>query len=181
MFELIKDEKIITTKRRHKIILASQMAPFILLILFLVGFAFLNFLVDLSFLQQGVYSFFKVSLDTKSVHFLASFLAISFATFLWFIVLLEFIFFYFDSWTLTNKRIISTNVVNLFNKRIYTIPLKNIENIKTSRVGIMASFFDFGNLRVETAGNYENFTISHISDEQKFKREIFIAVEKATE
>jgi uncharacterized membrane protein YdbT with pleckstrin-like domain len=72
-------------------------------------------------------------------------------------------------------------VVNLFNKRIYTIPLKNIENIKTSRVGIMASFFDFGNLRVETAGNYENFTISHISDEQKFKREIFIAVEKATE
>ena len=116
----------------------------------------------------------------QSVHFLTAFLSIALATLLWFIVLLEFIFFYFDSWTLTNKRIISTNVVNLFNKRIYTIPLKNIENIKTSRVRLLAVFSGFGNLRVETAGNYENFFISHISGEEKLKKEVFVAVDEAS-
>lgn len=176
MFNLIKNEKIILAKRRHYIILVLQIAPFAFIILLLLAFSFLNYLIDLSLLQQGAYAV-GLNIEGIKLHFLASLLAILIASFLWIIILLEFIFFFFDIWFLTNKRIVKTDIINLFHKKISTVSLKNIENIRASRKGLLAIIYKYGNIEIETAGNYENFKLSGIFNQEKFKNAIFNAIE----
>ena len=180
MFELIKGEKVIIAKRRHYVALVLQALPIVLFIVLLVLFAFFNFFIDFAplQLQESIYNILGRQLGDIETHFLASFLATIVATFLWFIVLFEFIFFYLDSWIITNKRIIKIKITGLFHRKLYTTALKNIENIRTSRVGVLANIYKFGNLEVETAGNYENFILKDIAQPEELKRVIFKAIEE---
>lgn len=178
MFQLIKDEKVIETKRRYIAVFYLQVVPIIIIIILLLFFAFLNFFIPLGFLQEFLADFFNKEMEMFSVHFLASFFSVTLAGFLWLVVLLDFIFYYFDVWILTNKRIISTSIISLFSKKVYTISLKNIENIRTSRKGFLANIYNFGDLEIETAGNYENFALKCIANETEFKKIIFTAMEQ---
>lgn len=181
MFSLIKDENIILAKRRHYIIFILQSAPIVFILVLLLFFTFFNFFIDLTFLQYGIYTIFGLNVEEIKLHFLTSFLSASMAAFLWFIVLFNFIFFYFDVWFLTNKRIVKTNIVNIFYKKTSTVSLKNIENIRASRKGLLAIIYKFGDIEIETAGNYENFKLVSISYHEKFKNAIFRAMEENEE
>lgn len=70
---------------------------------------------------------------------------------------------------LTNFRLIDQR--GIIGKRIMSIPLKRIQNVKC-QFGIWGRIFGFGDLEIESAGTYGKITFHFIPSPRKFKEKI---------
>jgi hypothetical protein len=152
-------EEVQMVVRKHWLVFAAMSASlFFILVLPLV----VLFIIGIYF--PVIYSGFYFSIV---VVFAFAYLLLLLANFLF-----GYIKFYFDIVIVTNKRIIDIDQVGFFNRNIEELELLHIENVSASVKGMIQTFFNFGNVVVETAAEHPNFNFQSIPNPQEFTRKV---------
>lgn len=80
-----------------------------------------------------------------------------------------------DFWIVTNKRIIESELKGLFNRRLSTLELQDIEDITISDPGFLANYFGYGTLEVQTAGAVQEFKAENVENPEEVQKVMFDA------
>jgi hypothetical protein len=158
-------ESLIILLRRHWINLFSQLFPFCALILILF-FAYLFFYI---FLSSSLFS----DIEMEFIHLGTAL----FLLFLWSFIFVVFIDYYLDVWIVTNDRIINIEQKGLFRREISELRLENVQDLTTDIGGIVKTFFDFGDLYVQTAGKRERFLFKSIPHPERVRDIVLVLSE----
>lgn len=87
--------------------------------------------------------------------------------------------FYLDVLVVTDHRIINIEQKALFARETSSLHLDKIQDVSVEVFGILATFLSFGNLKIQTAGEMEEFIIKGIKDPDAIKQTILEQHEKA--
>jgi hypothetical protein len=109
--------------------------------------------------------------ETLGINFL-HFMENLFLIFIWMTFFVIWIDFYFDVWIITNERIVNINQKGLFSRVVSELELENIQDITTEVYGMIPTFFNYGNLYVQTAAERERFLFRNVPDPYRIKDEI---------
>jgi hypothetical protein len=71
---------------------------------------------------------------------------------------INFITWHYNIALVTNKRIIDINFSNLVYKDVAATKLNLVQDVSFAQVGAIRTFFDYGDVLVQTAGTLDNFT-----------------------
>ncbi len=74
----------------------------------------------------------------------------------------NFLYWYYNVYIVTNERIIDVDWYNLLFKQVASAKLEKIQDVKYKQGGILDSFFNFGNVFIQTAGTEPNFEFESI-------------------
>lgn len=124
--------------------------------------------------------------------FVAPFISIepsipSFLTGVWLLVIWMIIFtvwtnYYLDIWIVTDKRIINIDQISLFTRSVSTLRIERVQDVKVETHGFFATFLNFGNLQVQTAGPEAGFYfITGIPKPSRVRNTILDRVDMTTE
>lgn len=86
-----------------------------------------------------------------------------------------------NQWVVTNDSIQQFQQNGVFRKQISELSMANIEDISAEQNGALATFFGFGTLKVETAGERSNFHFSYCPTPNKYAQIILDARERYIE
>lgn len=146
--DLEADEEILKVVRRHWFVIATQLAGAGL-------FAVLPVMVLTIFLNlPSAFGLFKLNLDNYP-----SEIAFIISTWLLFATMSAFAIWtkhHLDLWIITDRRIIVVNQVSFFNRNVSIFRLERMQNIEFSVKGLIQTFFNFGILKAQTAGEGES-------------------------
>lgn len=82
---------------------------------------------------------------------------------------------YFNGIILTNKHIIDISQKAFFARSVSTLALGNIEDVNIDKNGFLATIFDYGDLKIQTAGELPNFELKKVADPERVQRLIMDA------
>ena len=155
--QLEEDEKVLRIVRRHWFIALSElfglvfMALLPLFLLFLVT-AFPNAIQLLTITTEHTLAYVTIGM---SVWFL-------------FLIMTGFMIwthFYLDIWLLTTKRLVIIDQVHFFHRTVSVLRLENIQDIEYNINGLLATFLNFGTVKVQSASSFEqNFKSNGLPD-----------------
>ncbi len=74
----------------------------------------------------------------------------------------NFLKWFFNIYIVTNERTVDIDFVQLLYKQFSEARLGQIQDITYETSGFFAAFFDYGNVRIQTAGNHENFVFESV-------------------
>lgn len=72
-------------------------------------------------------------------------------------IYVNFITWYFNISFVTDIRVVDIDFSNLIYKNIAATKLSLVQDVSFSQIGVIPTFFDYGHVFVQTAGNMENF------------------------
>ncbi len=78
--------------------------------------------------------------------------------------------YYLDVLIITDKRIFDINQIGLFRRESSSFRIDKIQNVSVNQVGIIQTLLDFGTIKLETAGESEDFTASYIANPYEIKK-----------
>jgi hypothetical protein len=87
------------------------------------------------------------------------------------------IVYYGNRWILTSDSVTQIRRTSLFNSQNSQLSLGNLEDISAYQDGILAHMFNFGILRVETAGERSKFMLNYCPNPNEYARQILAARE----
>ena len=137
-------EKVITVVHRHWFNIIIQYLP-LLGFLCLMGIAHFYLPSINSDFASSPYSTLQYFIETL---FLMIILCI--ASIIW-------IDYYFDVWIITNERVIDIEQKGLFIRVVSELKVSRIQDVSTSVKGLFPTIFNYGDLRIQTAGTAERF------------------------
>ena len=81
--------------------------------------------------------------------------------------LAKFMGWFFNIFILTDERVIDVDFVNLFMRRISFTKIEEIQDVSSTTAGAAGTFFGFGNVTIQTAGEIPEFEMHNVpnSDE----------------
>lgn len=82
-------------------------------------------------------------------------------------MLAKFLGWFFNIYIVTNERVIDIDFYYLLYKEFSQAELNKIQDISYSSGGIFATFFNYGNVRVETAGEMPNIEFDKVPNPEK--------------
>lgn len=88
------------------------------------------------------------------------------------------IVYYGNRWILTSDSLTQVRQQSLFDKTSSQLSLGNLEDITARQDGIMAHIFNYGVLRVETAGERSKFTLPYCPNPNAYAQQILQAREQ---
>lgn len=150
------DEQILKVLHRHWFDILSQ---------FLVVFLML-------FLLFGSYwatLYFSADLENQNIQNLIAFGRNLFFMFIWITFFLIWIDYYLDVWIITNQRIVNIEQKGMFARVTSELELEKIQDITTDVHGVIPTFFNYGDLFVQTAAEQERFIFHNIPDPYTIK------------
>ncbi|HUD05022.1 MAG TPA: hypothetical protein VMR59_03475 [Patescibacteria group bacterium] len=71
---------------------------------------------------------------------------------------IDFISWYFNISLVTDKRVIDINFSNLVYKDVAATKINLVQDVSFAQIGAIRTFFDYGDVLVQTAGTLDNFT-----------------------
>lgn len=77
--------------------------------------------------------------------------------------------YYLDVWAITDQRIVSIELSGLFNRTISELPIEKVQDVTSEIRGPLATFLDYGNVYIQTAGEKERFVFEQIAHPQKIQ------------
>ena len=160
MIEIEKDEKIIRIVRRHWIVLLGDL--FILIFAVLVPVVLLFFLHLLPI--EKIFAF-GGSTFAAGGFFLFAWLSI-----VWIMGWNIWTNYYLNILMITDKRIFDINQDGLFHRKSASFRIDRIQNVTVDQEGVIQTLFDFGGIRIETAGGIEDFVASYIAKPYEIKK-----------
>jgi uncharacterized membrane protein YdbT with pleckstrin-like domain len=162
MLRLNYNENVLAVYRRHWLVLLRDVfvLSFIGIFLLGAGIALKNLVPD-----------FFASYGNKILFWLA----ILFFQGLWLALFVRFSDYWLDAWIITSERIIDIEQKGLFKREISEFKLDRVQDVSVDISGIIQTFFNFGNVHVETAGSTRNFLFKTVSNPQKIKSKILYA------
>lgn len=168
--EFDAEEELITEIRKHPVGLAIVLATggFVMFMLLLSG-VFLGFvdfdtilgLQDANNLRPlFVIIMFLFVLATAVMTFIAAFLYQSNVIFI------------------TNEKIAQVLYRSLFNRKISQLSIGDVQDVTVTQKGLLAHYFDYGTLIIETAGEQENYQFSYVPKPYQVSKQIVGAHER---
>jgi len=154
-FTLDPDEETIFELRKHWIVLAFKLIKAFFSLLILLIF---SFLLGWSRISQ---SWFLIMICG-----------------IWFLVTLVYIFYewlvwYLDLYILTNKRIVDVEQKTLFSRQISESSLDKIQDVAFEINGFVPTLFNFGNVKIETAGKETLIVLEAVPSPEDIQKTIF--------
>ncbi len=139
-------ERILLARRRHRVYLAWKLFPPVLLAL-------------LSLLAIAV--ILGVSMNNIVAGILLALAIVFFGTF---VIRAYFVWFRYqnDVWVVTDQRIIDSLKKHWFHHHVASADLVDVEDMSIQKEGFLATVFNFGNVRCQTAGITPNFVLAGI-------------------
>lgn len=105
---------------------------------------------------------------------LVSFIYILWLLVLWISFFVQWTNYYLDVWHVTQKRIIDVDQKRLFHREVSTIRFDKIQDITVEVKGVLSTFLDIGDIRVQTASeNSQDFTMHNASHPEKIRKIVF--------
>jgi hypothetical protein len=159
-FELEPGEQVILSVRKHWLVFAVKLLPYATLALVPLALPFL-FSVGIAALPD------PSALASRAPDLGAPWA--KFALGLWWLLLWTGAFntftrYYLDVWVVTTTRIVDIRQIGFFRRHVSSFLLGHIQNVTTEVNGFLATLFDFGTIRVETAGQDEHFLMRGVGE-----------------
>jgi uncharacterized membrane protein YdbT with pleckstrin-like domain len=77
--------------------------------------------------------------------------------------------YYFDIWVITSERIINVEQKGLFSREVSELRYSKIQDVTMEVNGFLPTVLNYGDIRVQTAGEEEEFLFRTISDPYTIK------------
>lgn len=140
------DERILCVVKQH---------PFGIILIYILSFiGFIAGLVTISI-------FLPNSLNETSQIYSASTLIAFICGFIIFIIVSIVAYIYNQSsLTITDKNVVQIIQKSLYDRKVSHISLANIEDVTSEQNGVFANMFNYGTIKIETAGEQANFIFS---------------------
>lgn len=90
----------------------------------------------------------------------------------------NFLHWYFNVYIVTNQRVVDIDWINLLYKQLASAQLARIQDVTYKQGGILDSFFNFGNVFIQTAGTEPNFEFESVPKPDQLVREIDRIIEE---
>lgn len=145
------EEKIIKVLHRNWFDIASQY----FLVLLAAGAFFLGISVYPSIFPQ---------FEGTEYNILFLFIQNTFLLAIWIYCFLIWVDYYLDIWVITDEKIINIEQKGLFLRRVSTVKYEKIQDMTVEVKGFIETVVNFGDLRVQTAGEAENIIFRRVSD-----------------
>lgn len=171
MVILRENEEILQIKRRHFVILLIEMAP--LALLFVAGIIGMIITFFVSFSLPEIMTGIMPGLMDVELRLLVLFLIFISMVIVWQIAFVIFANYYLDCWIITNERTIHTELRALFNRVLSSVPHTKIQDITVNVNGIIPTILKYGDLQIQTAGQFHEFIFKQIPEPYKTKEMIF--------
>lgn len=148
-FKLQTGEKILKICHRHNVFLMRQLGIYAFggAILVLIGFFVAGTLDNINFLRTIIHGLSVVGIFAVLIY-------IGFRVYQY----------NNDIWVITNQRIIDSSKATPFNHRLSSTDLVNVQDMSIEKNGILATTFNYGDLRCQTAGMDSNFILFGIPE-----------------
>ena len=154
MFQLNKEEKIVLYVRRHWIFLLAQVGG--LIVLFLVPTIIIWSLQFMGYIPE--FKIFGVSFYSMTDIFVYMWGIIC-----WLLLAERFTDYSLNFWIITNMRLVESSLEKLFDRKLSTLELQDIEDITIHNDGFFSNYFGYGSLEVQTAGALNEFKAEKIA------------------
>jgi uncharacterized membrane protein YdbT with pleckstrin-like domain len=76
---------------------------------------------------------------------------------------------------ISDKHVTQVIQRSLFNREVSELSMSNVEDVAAEKKGIIATIFDYGRLRIQTAGALENFIFTYCPSPNHFGKVILDA------
>ena len=146
--DLEEDEKVLKVVRKHWFVITTQLIGAALFAILPV--MFLTVILNL----PSAFGFFELHLDkypSEIAFVISGWLLL--ATLSGFVVWTKY---YLDLWVITDRRLIAVEQVSFFNRNVGIFRLERMQDIEFSIKGVIQTFFNFGTLKAQTAGEEES-------------------------
>lgn len=162
MIQLEKDEEVQVVVRKHWIVL-------------LLETFFLLFFVLVPAIVLGVLAMIDIPIDLSVGGSMSALLLFFF--FIWLLFVWEFFFliwtdYYLDILIVTNKQVVDIEQKGLFSRELSTFRLDRIQDVTAEVDGIIQTFFDYGTIHIQTAGEDREFIMKGVPAPFKIKETI---------
>lgn len=84
----------------------------------------------------------------------------------------SFLHWYFNVYIVTTRRVVDIDWFSLMYKQLSSTQLEKIQDVTYKQGGVLDSFFDFGDVVIQTAGNEPNFEFDEIPRPETVVRQI---------
>ncbi|HOW60622.1 MAG TPA: PH domain-containing protein [Candidatus Moranbacteria bacterium] len=165
--DLRQDEKIIKVLHRNWFYLFQQF-----FILILVASAF----VASSFFAPVFFPNFLEKVDKSVILFAQNFFILA----IWLYGFMIWIDYYFDIWIITSERIINIEQKGMFSREVSELRFQKIQDVTTKVVGFIPTVLNYGDVRVQTAGEEREFIFLTISNPYDIKN-LIMSLQKQCE
>lgn len=91
----------------------------------------------------------------------------------WIYGFLIWIDYYFDIWIITTERIVNIEQKGMFSREVSEMEYSKMQDITTEVVGFLPTVFNYGDVKIQTAGEREEFVFRTVSDPYHVKNIIF--------
>lgn len=162
MIEIDKTEKVLRIVRKHWFVL---LADIVLLVLFVA--IPVIFFVAWNALNLSAF----ISYDGSPI-FAAGFFLFAWLLLIWIVGWHMWTDYYLDVFIITDKRIFDITQYGLFRRTSSSFRLDRIQNITVEMSGIIQTLLDFGTIRLETAGEREDFVANYLARPYELKKTI---------
>lgn len=146
------DEEIILLLRRHFITNLPWILATVLLLFFPIVFVYI---------LAPTFSIFSISESTGTA--LLAFYYIA----LFGYIVLRYALWYFHLGLITNKKIVDIDMTSILSKNIAETTLEAIEDVSYNQKGFLRTFFDFGDVFVQTRATESNFEFDAVPHPSK--------------
>ena len=126
--------------------------------------AFLAIAAVMSLPLTGLFVYWSISPDIF-VDLTADIAIVAASAYLLFIIALllyGFVDYYLDVYIVTNERIVSVEQDGFFKRKISELYLSNVQDVNAQVVGPFATFINYGDINIQTAGERPNFIFKSI-------------------
>lgn len=159
------DEEIYLVTRQHWLVMASQFA---------VWFIFVILLVVFDFLTGPNFPFLEESPARQTI----TLLKLIYVMFLVAGLFSIWILYYLNMQVVTNQRIVDITQKNFLNHTTSELNLSRIQDVTAEIRGFLGTFFNYGNIYVQTAGETARFEFNNVPDPHKIAKLILDLYEK---
>lgn len=161
MIQLHEGEKLVKTIRRHWFVVALDVLIFLIL-------AIVPLFIITVVLNQGIRGA-EISYGPIIAFFYSVWLL-----FTWNIFAVAWTNnYYLDVILITNRRLLKIDQISLFARDISEMRLERVQDINVETMGIIPSLLNFGDLKVQTAGEEKEFVMHNIPNPNEIKNIIF--------
>lgn len=158
-------EKPVFILRRHAIIFFKEIMIFVLLAAVGVGIYFL--VVNLFPWMLAHPVAYPLLILIASIYYLS----------IWLLFFGYFLDYYLDLWVVTNDRVVNIEQHGLFARTIAELDLWKIQDVTSDVKGMIPTFFNYGNVHIQTAGEKERFVFEQVSNPHEIRKQIIDLIE----
>lgn len=151
-------EEVVLSVRKHWLYLLRP---------FLLGLLMLFLIVLIFFLAGGksAFTFENKELVLRLVVSTSALFTILFSYIVWLVK-------YLNIFLVTNERLVSINQLALFVRKISVLEYSSVEDVTVTQKGMLATFFNYGTVLIQTAGEKSNFEVTYIPEPEKLQDKI---------